>query len=179
MLLRALLRVVVLALPAFEPSRAEAGPEARAARFSAEAAATFNSRCTACHTYGKGIKVGPDLKGVTERGERAWLLRFVHASSAMIASGDPLATSLFAEFKQQRMPDWTDLSEQHINDILDYLAIGGPEIKPVDERSAERRSWVASCSTARCASAMADSPVAPAMPLEARGGSWVAASAPT
>jgi len=43
-------------------------------KFSAEAAATFNGRCTACHTYGKGIKVGPDLKGVNQRRKREWLL---------------------------------------------------------------------------------------------------------
>jgi len=106
-------------------------------KFSAEAASTFNRRCTACHTYGKGIKVGPDLKGVNERRKRAWLLRFIHGSSGVISSGDPIATSLFAQFKQQRMPDWTDLSEKQIDDILDYLAIGGPDIKPLDERNAE------------------------------------------
>jgi cytochrome c2 len=104
--------------------------------FSPQAAATFNGRCTACHTYGKGIKVGPDLKGVTERRKRDWLLKFIHGSSGVIKSGDPTATALFAQFKQQRMPDWVDLSEKQINDILDYLAIGGPDIKPVDERDA-------------------------------------------
>jgi cytochrome c2 len=106
-------------------------------KFSAEAAAIFNQRCTACHTYGKGIKVGPDLKGVTGRRQRDWLLKFIHSSSQMIQSGNPIATALFAQFKQQRMPDWTDLSEKQISDILDYLAIGGPEIKPEDERNAE------------------------------------------
>jgi mono/diheme cytochrome c family protein len=107
------------------------------AKFSAEAAATFNKRCTACHTYGKGVKVGPDLKGVNDRRKRDWLLKFIHGSSAVIKSGDPIATKLFAEFKQQRMPDWTDLSEKQINDILDYIAVGGPDIKPADERNAE------------------------------------------
>jgi len=106
-------------------------------KFSAEAAAIFNQRCTACHTYGKGIKVGPDLKGVTERRQRDWLLKFIHSSSQMIQSGNPTATALFAQFKQQRMPDWTDLSEKQISDILDYLSVGGPEIKPEDERNAE------------------------------------------
>lgn len=105
-------------------------------KFSPDAAATFNGRCTACHTYGRGIKVGPDLKGVTERRKRAWLLEFIHGSSGVIKSGDPTATALFAQFKQQRMPDWVDLSEKQINDILDYLAIGGPDIKPADERNA-------------------------------------------
>jgi mono/diheme cytochrome c family protein len=35
------------------------------------------------------------------------------------------------------MPDWTDLSDQQIKDILSYIAIGGPDIKPADERHAE------------------------------------------
>jgi mono/diheme cytochrome c family protein len=106
-------------------------------KFSAEAAVTFNKRCTACHTYGHGIKVGPDLKGVNDRRKRDWLVKFIHGSSMVIKSGDPTATKLFAEFKQQRMPDWTDLSEKQINDILDYIAVGGPDIKPADERNAE------------------------------------------
>jgi cytochrome c2 len=106
-------------------------------KFSPEAAAIFGKRCTACHTYGKGIKVGPDLKGVNDRRKRDWLLKFVHASSEVIKSGDPTATALFAEFKQQRMPDWTDLSDKQIGDILDYIGVGGPDIKPADERNAE------------------------------------------
>lgn len=110
------------------------------AKFSAEAAATFNKRCTACHTFGKGVKVGPDLKGVNERRRRDWLIKFIHASSTVINSGDATAVSLFAEFKKQRMPDWTDLSEKQINDILDFIAIGGPDIKPPDERNAELAS---------------------------------------
>lgn len=106
-------------------------------RFSAEAATIFNRRCTACHTYGRGVKVGPDLKGVTERRKHDWLLKFIHASSTVIKSGDPTATKLLAEFKGQRMPDWTDLSEKQITDILNYLSIGGPDIKPADEKNAE------------------------------------------
>src|SRR5438445_12654616 len=31
----------------------------------ADARKIFNHRCTACHTFGRGVKVGPDLKGVT------------------------------------------------------------------------------------------------------------------
>ena len=122
---------------AMQAARADDEPENSLVKFSADAAATFNKRCTACHTYGKGIKVGPDLKGVTDRRKRDWLLKFIHASSTVIKAGDPTATALFAQFKQQRMPDWTDLSEKQINDILDYVAVGGPDIKPTDERNAE------------------------------------------
>src|SRR5689334_4067549 len=55
-------------------------------KFSAEAAAIFNKRCTACHTYGKGIKVGPDLKGVNDRRKRGWLVKFIRGSSEVIKS---------------------------------------------------------------------------------------------
>ena len=131
---------LVLALCIFPQKISGAGEDeegAPQAKFSPEAASTFGKRCTACHTYGKGVKVGPDLKGVNERRKHDWLLKFIHSSSTVIASGDPIATSLFAQFRQQRMPDWTDLSEKQINDILQYIGIGGPDIKPADERSAE------------------------------------------
>jgi nitrate reductase gamma subunit len=103
----------------------------------AEAKKIFNTRCMACHTFGKGVKIGPDLKGVTERRQRPWLLKFVRSSSTVIASGDPIATGLFEQFKQQRMPDWTDLSEAQVNGILDWLAISGPDQQEPDARPAD------------------------------------------
>ncbi len=116
-------------VPAFSlPARAASGP--------AEAKKVFNQRCTACHSFGKGIKVGPDLKGVTKRRERPWLLKFIRSSQGVIGSGDPIATKLFADFKKQRMPDWTDLSEQQITSILEWFAVDGPEQKEPDERNA-------------------------------------------
>jgi mono/diheme cytochrome c family protein len=102
-----------------------------------EAKKIFSQRCTACHTYGKGIKVGPDLKGVTDRRKRPWLLKFIRSSQGVIKSGDPVATDLFQKFKQQRMPDWTDLSEPQVTAILDWFAANGPEQKEPDERNAE------------------------------------------
>jgi len=107
-----------------------------AASDAAGAKTIFRKRCTACHTFGKGVKVGPDLKGVTERRTRDWLLRFIRSSSGTIQSGDPTATKLFREFKQERMPDWDDLSPEQIASILDYFALNGPEQKEPDERHA-------------------------------------------
>jgi nitrate reductase gamma subunit len=102
----------------------------------AEAKKVFTTRCMACHTFGKGVKVGPDLKGVTERRQRAWIVQFVRSSSTMVGS-DPIAVQLFDQFKQQRMPDWTDLSEAQINGIMDWLAANGPDQQEPDSRSAE------------------------------------------
>lgn len=105
-----------------------------------DAKKVFNQRCTACHTFGKGVKVGPDLKGVTVRRQRPWLLKFIRSSQRVIASGDPVANELFRTFKKQRMPDWGDLSPQDVTAILDWLAADGPEQKPADERDAELAS---------------------------------------
>jgi cytochrome c2 len=101
-----------------------------------EAAAIFGKRCSGCHTYGKGIRVGPDLKGVTDRHTRSWLLLFIRSSQSVIRAGDPKAVALFRQFKQQLMPDH-DLSPQQIESLLDYLASGGPESVRRDERDAE------------------------------------------
>jgi mono/diheme cytochrome c family protein len=102
-----------------------------------EAKKLFNQRCTACHTFGKGVKVGPDLKGVTERRPRRWLLSFIRGSQKMIKSGDPVAAGLFRQFKQERMPDWSDLTPEQVGGILDWFAINGPEQRSPDERDAE------------------------------------------
>jgi cytochrome c2 len=122
--------VALLAISALAPGRAHA----------VDAKKVFNQRCTACHTFGKGVKVGPDLKGVTVRRQRPWLLKFIRSSQRVIASGDPVATELFRTFKRQRMPDWTDLTPEDVGTILDWLAADGPEQKPADERDAELAS---------------------------------------
>jgi nitrate reductase gamma subunit len=109
----------------------------RASADTAEAKKIFTTRCMACHTFGKGVKVGPDLKGVTERRQRPWLLKFVRSSSTVIASGDPIATGLLQQFNQQRMPDWIDLSEAQVNTILDWLAGNGPDQQEPDARAAD------------------------------------------
>jgi len=127
---RALLAAVLVAIVALPARRAGA----------VDAKKVFNQRCTACHTFGKGVKVGPDLKGVTARRQRPWLQQFIRGSSKVIASGDPVATELFRTFKKQRMPDWTDLTPQDVTGILDWLAADGPDQKPADERDAELAS---------------------------------------
>jgi mono/diheme cytochrome c family protein len=98
---------------------------------------TFTQRCTACHTFGKGVKVCADLKGVTGRRTRAWLVPFIRSSQTVIASGDPTATALFQQFKDQRMPDWTDLSEDQVGSLLDWLAADGPDHIDPDDVTAD------------------------------------------
>jgi mono/diheme cytochrome c family protein len=91
-----------------------------------DAAALFKTKCTGCHTFGKGIRVGPDLKGATTRHPRDWLVDWIQSSTKVIQSGDPIALALFRTFKEERMPDH-DLSRLQIEGLIDYLAAGGPD----------------------------------------------------
>jgi len=98
-------------------------------------ATTFSRKCTSCHTFGKGILVGPDLKGVTDRHGREWLISWITSSETLIRKGDRQATALFEKFKQ-RMPDQS-LSAAEIEALLDYFAADGPE---ADARRKQRRA---------------------------------------
>src|SRR5262245_66136275 len=94
--------------------------------FATEPATIFNTKCSSCHTFGKGVRVGPDLKHVTDRHPRPWLIAWIKSSATVIASGDPIAIALFRSFKEQRMPDH-DLSDAQIGELLDFLAADGPD----------------------------------------------------
>jgi protein SCO1/2 len=65
----------------------------------------FATRCAACHTIGHGIKIGPDLKGITTVRDRSWLLRFIQKPDQLLADKDPLATTLFKQYKEIQMPN--------------------------------------------------------------------------
>jgi mono/diheme cytochrome c family protein len=79
----------------------------------------FDSKCTACHTIGGGRKVGPDLKGVTEKRSHEWLVSFVSDPEHMFKENDPTAEELLNEYGV-KMPD-LNLSEDQVNDVLAYI----------------------------------------------------------
>jgi protein SCO1 len=80
----------------------------------------FLSRCGACHTVGKGDRVGPDLAGVTGRRDRGWLVRYLRAPDRMLAEKDSIAVALFAKYKSVPMPNLR-LSEGEIAALLAFL----------------------------------------------------------
>jgi protein SCO1/2 len=65
----------------------------------------FATRCAPCHTIGHGVKIGPDLQGITATRDRVWLLRFIQKPDVLLAEKDPVATSLFKQYKEVRMPN--------------------------------------------------------------------------
>lgn len=76
--------------------------------------------CAACHTIGKGVTVGPDLAGVFERRERAWLVRWLKEPDAMLAT-DSTAKALLAEYKGIPMPN-LGLTDAEVEALLHYIA---------------------------------------------------------
>ncbi len=91
-----------------------------------DAATIFNRKCVSCHTVGQGVRVGPDLKGVTQRRDRDWLIPFIQSSQTVIESGDPYAVDLFQKFKGQVMPDHGFTADQ-IQGLLELIDKGGPQ----------------------------------------------------
>lgn len=80
----------------------------------------FLSKCSACHTIGQGEKVGPDLRGVTDRRGRAWLTRYIKDPDLVLAKGDPIATALFHKYKEIRMPNML-LGSSDVADVVTFL----------------------------------------------------------
>jgi protein SCO1/2 len=82
----------------------------------------FQSRCSACHTVGRGDRLGPDLQGVTTRRDRRWLTRYVTEPDKVRAEGDPTAVRLFQQYKQIRMPN-LGLGGDDVAALLGYLEL--------------------------------------------------------
>lgn len=86
-----------------------------------ETAAFFKQNCYSCHTIGGGRLVGPDLKDVTTRQDRDWLVRFVLNPQAMIDRGDPYAKQILDEARGVVMPPVAGLTRDRANLLLDLI----------------------------------------------------------
>ena len=82
--------------------------------------AMFKKICAPCHTIGVGDRVGPDLRGVSERRRHEWLTRFIRTPDKVLAEKDPIALTLAAKFPGARMPN-LKLSESDAADLISYI----------------------------------------------------------
>lgn len=89
----------------------------------ATGAEIFNNVCRNCHTIGGGKRVGPDLKGVSDRRPEEWLVKFIASSQTVVKSGDPIAVALFDQYKII-MPD-APFSPDEIKEVLAFIRSGG------------------------------------------------------
>ncbi len=82
--------------------------------------ALFKKVCAPCHTIGGGDHIGPDLRGVADRRERAWLIDFIMQPERVLARKDPDALALAARFPGVHMP-LLGLGETDAADLIAYL----------------------------------------------------------
>lgn len=83
-------------------------------------AAVFRTSCAACHTIGGGDFIGPDLAGVTNVREHAWLARFISEPDKVLAEKDPIATALFNRYNRINMPN-LKLGERDVNSLISFI----------------------------------------------------------
>jgi protein SCO1 len=96
----------------------------------------FKTRCSACHTVGKGDGVGPDLLGVTNVRDHAWLTKFVLAPDEVLASGDPIAKALYDKYNKVRMPNLR-LGEKDADELIKFIEMKTAAGRPADAKEAE------------------------------------------
>lgn len=96
-----------------------------------EGKAIFMTRCAGCHNINQRL-TGPALAGVHERRSIEWIINFVKSSQSMVKEGDKDAVSVFEQFNKIPMPDHTDLSDENIKQIVEYIK---SEAKPASEEN--------------------------------------------
>jgi len=83
----------------------------------------FKQNCFGCHTVGGGRLVGPDLKNVSKRKDRAWLTQFILDPQAMIDSGDPYASKLVKEAGGKVMSQPPGVNKAMASALLDLIQV--------------------------------------------------------
>lgn len=104
---------------------ATAASAGAAAKGDANAGASlFKQKCTSCHAMNRTV-VGPALKGVHERHDEAWLIKWIKNSQALVAAGDPAAVKVFNEYNKTVMTPFPELSDDDVRNILAYIQVEG------------------------------------------------------
>jgi len=112
----------LVALVAASPVRAEEGKE------------LFDKQCAGCHSVGGGDRVGPDLKGVTARRDKGWLVRVIVEPDRLTAEKDPTQAALVNKYHMQ-MPK-LGVSRDDAEKIVAYLGSGAPSAAAPEQKKA-------------------------------------------
>jgi protein SCO1/2 len=96
----------------------------------------YRTRCASCHTIGAAGNsiaalraIGPDLGGITQQRDRAWLTRWLKEPDRMLAEKDPLATALFLKYNKLAMPNLR-LNDTEVGQVLTFLEEHGGSAAP-------------------------------------------------
>jgi mono/diheme cytochrome c family protein len=85
------------------------------------AAEFFGQNCAGCHTIGAGSLTGPDLKNVTTRKDRDWLISYLQNPKAVFDSGDEYALHLLAEARGVVMPKPFGMNREKAESVLELI----------------------------------------------------------
>ncbi len=86
----------------------------------AEGEKLFRANCANCHEL-CDQQLGPALTDVVYKRPFPWLVKFIQNSGEVIASGDPYANHLYQAYNSMEMPNFPDLDENDIKNIIGYL----------------------------------------------------------
>ena len=81
----------------------------------------FTGNCAGCHTIGGGPLLGPDLKGLSERQSREWLVDWIMNPLGVLASDDPYALELQRAARGAVMTSTPGMNEARANQLLDFI----------------------------------------------------------
>jgi cytochrome c551/c552 len=84
----------------------------------------FKANCASCHSSGENKVIGPGLKGIHERRDIDWLIKWTKNSQALIKAGDEYAVKIFNEYNKVVMPP-QNLTDEEIIAIYDYVKAEG------------------------------------------------------
>ncbi len=113
----------------------------------------FRTRCSSCHAIGGAnaalAKLGPNLFGVTDRRDHAWLERWIREPDVMLAEKDPIAMPMFEAYNKVPMPNMR-LLPREVEELLLYLDEESRRVATVlptltDENGKEREAKASCC----------------------------------
>jgi cytochrome c2 len=106
-----LLAVMTIALAAAAPATPSAAQDP--ARY-------YEDNCAPCHTIGGGAQGGPDLRGVTSRRSRDWLIRFLLDPQAL--ESDPAVVEMIRAAGGMTMPAIDGITRERAEGLIAFIA---------------------------------------------------------
>lgn len=106
----------------------------------------FRNRCAACHVVGPGDglpRPGPNLLGVVEARDPAWLRRWITEPDRMLAEKDPLALQLLEAYHGVPMPNMR-INRVELDFLLEFLETETARVLADQARAAEGAPILAS-----------------------------------
>ena len=106
--------------------------------------AMFAKTCGACHTVGRGHRVGPDLVNLMTRRSRDWVARYIADPESLRKGQDATALALAQRYPTVPMPR-LGLAEGDVEDIMAYIEAQTFNVtasKPPSRPPALRPKWL-------------------------------------